>query len=59
VYVEEITILAAAEFACCSFFTFILTVSPRGMSFAGDAPSAGDLVSAMFGAHGPVLVGAE
>ena len=56
----ELARLAAAEFACCSFFTFSLTVSPNGMSFTVTAPpAAGDVVTAMFGAYGPALVGVE
>ena len=51
----ELARLGAAEFDCCSFFTFSLTVSPAGMVFTVTAPSsAADLVAAMFGdaAHG-------
>ncbi|GAA3444386.1 MerR family transcriptional regulator [Planomonospora venezuelensis] len=46
----ELARLAAAEFACCSFFTFTLTVGPGGMTFAVTAPpAAGELVTAVFG----------
>jgi hypothetical protein len=42
--------LAAAEYACCSFFEFILTVGPEGMAFAVTAPpEASSIVTAMFG----------
>lgn len=29
----ELARLAAAEFACCSFFTFTLTIGPEGVRF--------------------------
>ena len=42
--------LAAAEYACCSFFEFTLTVGSEGMAFAVTAPpEAGAVVTAMFG----------
>ncbi len=45
--------LGAAEFACCSFFTFTLTVGPTGMTFTVYAPEdAADVVTAVFGAYG-------
>jgi len=41
----------AAEFACCSFFTFTLTVGPPGVRFTVTAPDeARDVVTSMFGA---------
>jgi hypothetical protein len=44
--------LAAAEYACCSFFTFTLTLGPAGTTFTATAPEeAGDVVMAMFGAN--------
>ncbi|GGL43157.1 hypothetical protein [Planomonospora parontospora] len=46
----ELARLAAAEFACCSFFTFTLTVGPGGMVFTVTAPQgAGELLAALFG----------
>ena len=49
----ELARLAAAEYACCSFFTFSLTVGPAGMAFTVTAPAeAGDVVTAMFGGYG-------
>jgi hypothetical protein len=54
----ELARLAAAEFACCSFFTFTLTISPDGMRFTVAAPeAAADVVTAMFGTATPALVG--
>lgn len=54
----ELTRLAAAEFACCSFFEFSLTIGSEGMVFAVTAPDeARDVVTAVFGAAGPVPVG--
>jgi hypothetical protein len=51
----ELARLGAAEFACCSFFTFTLTVGPAGMAFTVTAPSeARDVVMAVFGAYGPI-----
>ncbi|WP_449066470.1 hypothetical protein [Planomonospora algeriensis] len=46
----ELARLAAAEFACCSFFTFTLTVGPGGTVFTVTAPqAAAELVTAVFG----------
>jgi hypothetical protein len=46
----ELARLAAAEFACCSFFTFALTVGPDGMRFTVTAPDeAADVLTAVFG----------
>ena len=46
--------LAVAEYACCSFFEFTLTVGPDGMAFAVAAPpEASAVVTAMFGSYGP------
>ncbi|WP_175313695.1 hypothetical protein [Streptomyces lunaelactis] len=46
----ELARLAAAEFACCSFFTFTLTIGPMGMQFTVSAPDeARDVVTAVFG----------
>jgi hypothetical protein len=56
----ELARLAAAEYACCSFFTFALTVGPTGLAFAVTAPEeARDVVVAVFGAYGPVPAGAR
>jgi hypothetical protein len=50
----ELARLAAAEADCCSFFTFTLTVSARGMWFTATAPpEAADVVTALFGAAAP------
>jgi hypothetical protein len=52
----EFARLAAAEYACCSFFTFTLSIGPTGMAFTVLAPEeARDVVTAMFGAYGPAL----
>jgi len=49
--VVELARLGAAEFACCSFFTFTLTVGPPGVRFTVTAPDeARDVVTSMFGA---------
>jgi hypothetical protein len=54
----ELGRLAAAEFACCSFFTFTLTVAPDGMRFTISAPDeARDAVTAVFGTATPAPVG--
>lgn len=46
----ELARLAAAEFACCSFFSFTLSVTPAGMRFTVTAPAAaGDVVTSVFG----------
>jgi hypothetical protein len=43
--------LAAAEYACCSFFTFTLTLGPTGITFTVTAPEeVRDVVAAIFGA---------
>jgi hypothetical protein len=56
----ELARLAAAEFECCSFFEFSLSVGPSGMTFAVLAPEeAQDVVTSMFGAYGPVPAGAR
>jgi hypothetical protein len=48
----ELARLAVADFACCSFFTFALTVAPDGMRFTVTAPAqARDVVTAMFGSR--------
>jgi hypothetical protein len=53
----ELARLAAAEFACCSFFTFTLTVAPEGMRFTISAPDeARDAVTAVFGTATPAPV---
>jgi hypothetical protein len=53
----EIARLAAAEYACCSFFTFSLTVGPAGMTFTVTAPEeARDVVTAVFGVYGPPVL---
>jgi hypothetical protein len=53
----ELARLAAAEFTCCSFFTFSLTVGPPGMRFTITAPdNAADVVTALFGAAPPAEV---
>ena len=47
----ELARLAAAEFACCSFFTFTLTVGPSGVRFTATAPlEARGVLVAIFGA---------
>jgi hypothetical protein len=49
----ELARLAAAEFACCSFFEFTLRVGAGGVTFTVTAPAeAGGIVTAMFGAYG-------
>jgi len=46
----ELARLAVAEYACCSFFTFSLTLGPDGMRFTVTAPpEAHDVVTAVFG----------
>ncbi len=53
----EIARLASAEYACCSFFTFGLTVGPAGMTFTVTAPEeARDVVTAVFGLYGPPVL---
>ncbi|MEV6600047.1 hypothetical protein AB0M36_24815 [Actinoplanes sp. NPDC051346] len=50
----ELAWLAAAEYACCSFFTFTLSVGPAGMRFTVTAPpQAQDVVTAVFGTAAP------
>lgn len=47
----ELTRLAQAEQACCSFFSFAITVDRRGIALEVRAPdTARDLVTALFGA---------
>jgi hypothetical protein len=54
----ELARLAAAEFACCSFLTFTLTVAPEGTRFTISAPDeARDVVTAVFGTATPAVVG--
>ncbi|GAB1644850.1 hypothetical protein [Krasilnikovia sp. MM14-A1259] len=49
----ELARLAAAEYACCSFFTFGITVGPPGVRFTVAArPDAADVVAALFGSAG-------
>jgi hypothetical protein len=56
----ELARLAAAEYACCSFFTFRLAVGPAGMDFTVTAPrEASDVVTAIFGMYGSALAGAQ
>lgn len=46
----ELARLAAAEYACCPFFTFDLTVGPDGLRFTVTSPpEAADVVTAVFG----------
>lgn len=46
----EVTRLARAEWACCSFFAFTLTVDGRGTALEVRAPEAArDLVASVFG----------
>jgi hypothetical protein len=46
----ELARLAAAEYACCSFFTFTLTIGPAGVRLTVTAPpDAQPLVTALFG----------
>ncbi|GAB1692478.1 hypothetical protein [Krasilnikovia sp. M28-CT-15] len=50
----ELARLAAAEYACCSFFTFTVTVGPAGVRFTVTAPpEAQDVVTAVFGTATP------
>jgi hypothetical protein len=52
----ELARLAAAEYACCSFFSFTLAFGPTGTTFTVTAPEeAGDVVTAMFGQDGHVF----
>jgi hypothetical protein len=45
--------LAAAEQACCRFFTFALTIDQRGIALEVRAPADGqDALSALFGSAG-------
>jgi hypothetical protein len=54
----ELARLASAEFACCSFFEFSLTVGPDGMRFAVSAPDeARDVITAVFGTAEAAPVG--
>jgi hypothetical protein len=54
----ELARLAAAEFACCSFFEFSLTVRPAGMTFVVTAPDeARDVITAVFGTAEVALLG--
>ena len=54
----ELARLAAAEFACCSFFEFTLSVSPEGVAFTVTAPpEASQIVDAVFGVPVPVSAG--
>ncbi|MBT2390723.1 hypothetical protein J7E87_15130 [Streptomyces sp. ISL-1] len=54
----ELARLAAAEFACCSFFTFTLTIGPMGMRFTVTAPEeARDVVTAVYGTAAPAASG--
>jgi rhodanese-related sulfurtransferase len=49
-HVVELARLAAAEYACCTFFTFTLTVSNAGVRFEVRAPrEARDVLTAVFG----------
>jgi len=46
----EVARLACAEWACCSFFSFSITVDARGTALEVRAPEvARDLVSSVFG----------
>lgn len=46
----ELARLAAAEAACCAFFTFTLTVRPAELRFTVTAPDgAGEMVDVIFG----------
>lgn len=50
---SEIARLAAAEYACCPFFGFAITVDSRGTALEVTAPSDGvELVAAAFGVAG-------
>ncbi len=54
----ELARLGAAEFACCSFFEFSLTVGPAGMTFAVTAADeARDVITAVFGSAEVALAG--
>ena len=51
--VAELARLARAEWACCSFFAFSITVDGRGTALEVRAPdTGGDLVTSVFGAVG-------
>jgi hypothetical protein len=55
----ELARLAAAEFACCSFFTFTLAVGPAGVRFTVTAPDeAHDVITAVFGTATPTSTSA-
>lgn len=48
--VAELARLAAAELACCSFFSFALTLDGRGAGLEVTAPAeAAELVAGLFG----------
>jgi len=50
--VGELARLVAAEQQCCGFFSFALTVDPRGIGLEVAAPiDAGEIVAALFGAR--------
>jgi hypothetical protein len=52
----ELASLSAAEFECCSFFTFALVVGPAGVRFTVTAPvEAATVVTALFGTPDPAL----
>ena len=60
----ELARLAAAEFACCSFFSFALKVAPDGVRFTVTAPDeAATVLTALFGTATPatttVLAGGD
>jgi hypothetical protein len=46
----ELTRLAVAEQHCCAFFSFTITIDPRGIALEVRAPDgAADVVAALFG----------
>jgi hypothetical protein len=56
----ELARLAAAEFACCSFFEFILVVSPDGVAFTVAAPpEASNIVDSVFGLAAATTAGSH
>ncbi|WP_406731465.1 hypothetical protein [Streptomyces sp. NBC_01794] len=54
----ELARLGAAEFACCSFLTFTLTIGPERMRLTATAPDdARGAVIAVFGTGAPTESG--
>lgn len=56
----ELARLAAAEFACCSFFTFSLAFGHEGLRFTVTAPDdAQEFLTAVFGTAGTASAGSS